>query len=95
MECLPNELRTVLADIAAQFGPVTVVSTTSLRTDNHAPGSARTKLHLACKAIDFKAQGRVPDMLSYLRSRPEVAGINSYRNGVIHIDVNERYSARR
>ena len=31
----------------------------------------------------------------YLRTRPEIAGINSYRDGVIHFDLNENAAASR
>ena len=88
--CLPSDLLNVLQDIEARFGPVTLVSTTHLHTDNHSRGSARHKLHAECKAVDFKVKGDVRAVTAYLRSRPEVAGINSFRNnGVIHIDHNE------
>lgn len=80
----------MLAEVAARFGPVTVVSTNSLNTDNHSAGSVRHNLHLACKAVDFKVQAGVKEVTDFLRTRPEVAGINSYRNNsVIHIDANE------
>jgi hypothetical protein len=82
----------VLTDVAARFGPVTTVSTTHLNTDNHSPGSTRDKLHTSCKAVDFKVQGPLQEVLAYLRTRKEVNGINSYRNNLIHIDFNERQS---
>jgi uncharacterized protein YcbK (DUF882 family) len=88
--CLPSELIDVLRDVEARFGPVTLVSTTHLHTDNHSRGSTRHKLHTGCKAVDFKVKADVKAVTAYLRSRPEVAGINSFRNnGVIHIDHNE------
>lgn len=93
LDCVRAELRTVLADVAARFGPVNVVSTNRLNADNHTPGTARHNLHTACKAVDFKTGGNVREVLTYLRSRPEVSGINSYRGGLIHIDLNERSRA--
>jgi hypothetical protein len=90
-DCLPKELRAVLDDLGTQFGTLTVVSTTELRTDNHAPGGIRAKLHQSCKAVDFRAPGRVDEILAYLRTRPEIGGINSYRNNLIHLDLNENY----
>lgn len=90
-ECLPDGLRAVLQDVQGRFGPVTLISTTELRTDNHSRGSVRHKLHTTCKAADLKVTGDVKAVMAYLRSRPEVAGINVYgNNGVIHIDANER-----
>jgi hypothetical protein len=86
----------VLADLGARFGAVTVVSTTHLHTDNHARGSVRAKLHEACKAVDFKINGEAKPVLAYLKSRPEVAGINVYRNNsLIHIDHNASQKAAR
>ncbi len=90
MDCLPEGLRTVLQDVQARFGTVTLVSTRQLHTDNHSPGTARHKLHAACKAVDFKVEGDLNAVTAYLRARPEVAGVNSYRNNrVIHIDAAE------
>lgn len=86
--CLPAGLRSVLADVGARFGAVTVVSTTHLHTDNHSRGSVRAKMHEACKAVDFKVAGASQPVLAYLKTRAEVNGINLYKNnGVIHIDA--------
>ncbi len=86
-DCLPAGLQSVLKDVEARFGAVTVVSTTELHTDNHSHGSARHKLHTACKAVDFRVGGNRKAVVAYLKSRPEVAGVNSYaNNGVIHVD---------
>jgi hypothetical protein len=82
-------LKAVLADLATRFQGVTVVSTTVLHSDNHSPGSAREKMHGDCRAVDFRTASPVAEVTAYLRSRKEIAGINSYRNGLIHMDVNE------
>ena len=88
--CLPGALRAVLADVAGRYGPLTVVSSQRLNTRNHATGSARHKMHQACKAVDFRMQKpRSQDVVTYLRSRPEVGGVEAYRDGVIHIDSSE------
>jgi len=87
-ECLPNALRTVLADVAARFGQITVVSTHQLNTANHSAGSIREKLHHACHAVDFRPdRERIDEVKSYLRSRPEIGGVESYRNGIVHMDL--------
>ncbi len=92
--CLPDALRTVLADLAGRFGPLAVVSTKHLTTRNHAAGSARHKLHESCKAVNFRvASQRTEAVKAYLRSRPEVGGVEAYRDGVIHIDLNENQAA--
>ena len=92
--CLPDSLKAILAELATRFQGVTVVSTTTLRTDNHSPGTAREKMHGDCRAVDFKTSSPVAEVTAYLRSRKEIAGINSYRNGLIHIDVNEGGAGR-
>ena len=93
MECVPATLKTVLNEVSARFGPLTIVSTTHLQTDNHVSGSDRAKLHAACKAVDFRIEGAATDeVLRYLRGRRGIAGLTSYRGGLIHIDANERYT---
>jgi hypothetical protein len=90
LDCLPEGLRTVLQDVQTRFGTVTLVSTRELHTDNHSPGSARHRMHGDCKAVDFKVEGDLTAVTAYLRSRPEVSGVNSYRNNrVVHIDAAE------
>ncbi len=94
-ECLPEGLRSVLDEVQKRFGPVTLVSTTHLHTDNHSPGSVRHKMHAACKAVDFKVAGDAKAVTAYLRSRPEVSGVQVYKNNrVIHVDASERKLAR-
>jgi hypothetical protein len=86
--CLAPGLHQVLQDVQARFGAVTLVSTTELHTDNHAKGSVRHKLHGDCQAVDFKVEGDLNAVTAYLRTRAEVAGINTYKNNrVIHIDA--------
>ena len=88
LDCLPAGLRTVLQDVQARFGTVTLVSTRELHTGNHRPGSARHKMHADCRAVDFKVEGDLTATTAYLRSQPEVSGVTSYRNTrVIHIDA--------
>jgi uncharacterized protein YcbK (DUF882 family) len=92
--CLPPALRTVLADLEKRFGPLTIVSTTRLHTDNHSPGSSRANLHAACKAVDIKTSREPNELIAYLRSRPEIGGVNSYRNGLVHFDLNANYEGQ-
>lgn len=90
--CLPGDLREVVADVAAKFGPVSVESTHRSRSRNWSAGGARQSLHLSCRAVDFRVRARARGVLAYLRSRPEVGGLKVYRNGIIHIDNGERRS---
>jgi hypothetical protein len=91
IECLPAALRTVLTDLEKRFGPVTIVSTTNLHTDNHSPGNTRANLHSACKAVDIKTSREPNEVIAYLRLRPEVGGVSTYRNAVVHFDMNANY----
>jgi hypothetical protein len=87
-DCLPVALRAVLADVASRFGEVTVVSTHQLNTGNHSAGSIREKLHTDCRAVDVRPdRTRIDEIKAYLRTRPEINGVESYRNGVVHMDV--------
>jgi hypothetical protein len=91
LECLPAPLRAVLDDLQSSFGPVTVVSTTHLHTDNHEAGSVRAKMHPACRAVDIRTARDPKEVVAFLRSRPEIGGVNSYRNRIIHFDLNQGY----
>ena len=93
-DCLPDALRTVLKELEAKFGPVTIVNTTQLRTDNHSAGSERANLHTACKAVDIKTSHEPKEVTAFLHSRPEVGGVNSYRNRVVHFDLNAGYNSK-
>jgi hypothetical protein len=86
--CPLPALNDVLADVSAKFGTVTVVATHQHKTVNHIAGSAREKLHHDCKAVDFRPErSRIEEIKAYLRGRPEIAGVESYRDGVIHMDA--------
>jgi uncharacterized protein YcbK (DUF882 family) len=90
--CVPGNLREVVASVAAKFGPVSVESTHRNRGRNWRAGGARQSLHLSCRAIDFRVRTRVRGVMAYLRSHPQVGGLKMYRNGIIHIDNGERRS---
>jgi uncharacterized protein YcbK (DUF882 family) len=90
--CLPGNLREVVADVASKFGPVSVESTHRSTGRNWRAGGARHSLHLSCRAIDFRVRTRTGGVMAYLRSRPEVGGLKVYRNGIIHIDNGSRRS---
>jgi hypothetical protein len=90
--CVPGNLREVVAAVAAKFGPVSVESTHRNRSRNWRAGGARQSLHLSCRAIDFRVRTRTRGVMAYLRSRPEVGGLKIYGNGIIHIDNGERRS---
>jgi hypothetical protein len=87
-DCQLSDLRAVLSDVSARFGGVTMVAAHQFNTRNHISGSTREKLHHDCKAIDFRPDhpSRLQEIKTYLRSRPEITGVESYRDGVIHMD---------
>ena len=88
--CLPGELKTVMADVAARFGAVSVESTHRGKARNRRAGGARGSLHLACRAVDFRVAGRTRAVMAFLTAHPEVGGLKVYRNGIIHVDNGER-----
>ncbi len=90
--CLPGDLREVVADVASKFGPVSVESTHRSSSRNWRAGGARKSLHLSCRAIDFRVRTRTRGVMAYLRDRAEVGGLKIYRNGIIHIDNGSRRS---
>lgn len=93
-DCLPEPLRRILADVASAFGEVTLVSTEILNTGNHYLGSARHRFHQDCEAVDFRVAGDPREVVRWLRGRPDVGGVASYRNGVIHVDLDRAVAAR-
>jgi uncharacterized protein YcbK (DUF882 family) len=90
--CLPGNLREVVADVASRFGAVSVESTHRSSGRNWRAGGARQSLHLSCRAIDFRVRTRARGVMAYLRGRPEVGGLKVYGNGIIHIDNGSRRS---
>jgi hypothetical protein len=90
-ECPSAQIREVLVDISARFGPLAVIATDEQKTANHRSGSTREKLHHGCKAVDFRPErSRIDEIKTYLRSRGDIDGVESYRDGVIHIDASNR-----
>jgi hypothetical protein len=90
-ECLPAALRTVLTELEQRFGPVTVLITTHPHAANHRPGSNRAIMHFACKAVDVKTSHKPNKVRAYLRSRREVGRVATYRNGLVHFELNANY----
>jgi hypothetical protein len=90
--CLPGDLKTVLADVASRFGTVSVQSTHRSPQHNRRAGGAGRSLHLDCRAIDFRVKARGREVISFLREHKSVGGLKMYRNGIIHIDNGERRS---
>ncbi|HMB09144.1 YcbK family protein [Saliniramus sp.] len=89
-ECLPHDLKGVLAKVAEEFGAISVQSTHRSPKRNRRAGGAPQSLHLDCRAIDFRVDARGREVMAWLREHPDVGGLKMYRNGVIHIDNGAR-----
>lgn len=89
--CLNSGLRSVIAQVASTFGPVTVNSTCRGRRHNARVGGARHSHHLTGNAVDFRVHGRNQrGVYSFLRSHGSVGGLKLYRRGFFHIDTGAR-----
>ena len=89
--CIPRSLRRALADVVANFGPVTITSTHRSRGHNRRVGGTSRSLHLTCQAIDFKTSGARRKVVAFLRKHSGVGGLILYRSH-IHIDTGPRYT---
>lgn len=86
--CLNGHLRSVLAQVAARFGSVTVNSTCRSRARNARVGGARRSMHLTGNAADFRIHGNRGAASSFIRSL--VGGFKHYGGGLFHIDTGPR-----
>jgi hypothetical protein len=87
-DCLNSELRAVLADVAANYGSVTVNSTCRSHSHNAAVGGAAHSYHLSGNAVDFRVHGNVAAAASFLNAR--VGGLKHSGDGLFHIDTGPR-----
>lgn len=90
--CLNSGLRSVVASVAAAFGPVTVNSTCRSRRHNARVGGARRSHHLTGNAVDFRIRGGWRGVWAFLRSTGVVGGIKHYGGGLFHVDTGPRRS---
>lgn len=82
--CLRPAARAMVYNLVARIGPIIVTSTCGGR---HAHNSQ----HHRGNAIDFRPLRTTPrGAVAALRGMPEVGGIGSYSNGLVHADVGER-----
>jgi Peptidase M15 len=90
--CLDGSLKSVIYQVAANYGPVTVSSTCRSKGHNRAVGGARKSKHLSGDAADFRVSGNVSSVYSYLRNNGSVGGLKHYGGGLFHIDNGDRRS---
>ena len=95
--CLTGSLRGVLAQVAANFGPITVNSTCRSPRHNRRVGGAPKSYHLTGNAVDFRISGSPARVLAFLSRQRGVGGLKHYGRGVFHIDTGPRrtWGARR
>jgi hypothetical protein len=95
--CLAGSLRGVLAQVAANFGPITVNSTCRNPRHNRRVGGAPRSYHLTGNAVDFRISGNPGRVLAFLSRQRGVGGLKHYGRGVFHIDTGPRrtWGARR
>lgn len=90
--CLNGSLRAVVAQVAANYGSVTVNSTCRNRRHNARVGGARKSHHLTGNAVDFRVRGNIRGAYAFLRSSGSVGGLKHYGGGLFHIDSGPRRS---
>jgi Peptidase M15 len=90
--CAPAALRSVLADLVGNFGPVVVTSTCRGRTQNRAAGGADHSYHLTGEAVDFRVSGSSGAVQAFLSASGKVGGFKHYGGGLYHIDTGPRRS---
>ncbi len=88
--CLNGRLASIVGQVAANFGPVTVNSTCRSRRHNARVGGARRSKHLTGDAVDFRVRGNTRAVYAYLKSHGQVGGLKHYGGGLFHIDTGPR-----
>lgn len=83
--CLNGSLRSLVASVAANYGPVTVSSTCRSRGHNASVGGAKRSQHLTGDAVDFRVHGNYAGVYAYLRSN--AGGVHHYGGGLFHADT--------
>jgi hypothetical protein len=89
-DCLAKPLRDVLAEVAANFGPLRVNSTCRSKAHNARVGGAKRSYHLTGNAVDFRISGAVQPVLDFLTGKRTVGGLTHYGFGIFHIDTGPR-----
>jgi Peptidase M15 len=86
--CLNGQLRAVLAEVAANFGTITVNSTCRSHGHNALVGGAAHSYHLGGNAVDFRVHGNIAAVTAFLNTR--VGGLKHSGGGLFHIDTGPR-----
>lgn len=91
-ECIPDELKAVLGQVAARWGTVVVNSSHRSKAHNRRVGGKSRSFHLKCEAADFSVAGSHKGLVAFLRKHPLVGGYKRYPAGHFHIDVGPKRS---
>lgn len=86
--CLASSLKSVIYQVAANFGPVTVSSTCRSKSHNKRVGGASKSYHLTGNAADFRVHANAGAAAAFIKAR--VGGFKSYGGGLFHIDTGPR-----
>lgn len=90
--CLNGTLASIVQEVGASYGPVTVNSTCRSHSHNAAVGGAHHSQHLTGDAVDFRVHGSISGAIAFLRSNGSVGGFKHYGGGLFHIDTGPRRS---
>lgn len=90
--CLNGTLRSVIHQVANNYGSLRVNSTCRSASHNRRVGGATHSHHLGGNAVDFRVFGNVASVASFLRSHGSVGGFKHYGGGLFHIDTGPRRS---
>ena len=90
--CLNGTLRSVVAQVAANYGSVTVNSTCRSRGHNRKVGGAPKSHHLSGNAVDFRVHGSYGAAYAFLRSHGSLGGVKHYGGGLFHVDTGPKRS---
>jgi hypothetical protein len=90
--CLDGSLKSVIYQVAANFGPVTVSSTCRSKSHNAKVGGAPKSKHLSGDAADFRVHSNAGSAYAFLKSHGSVGGLKHYGGGLFHIDNGARRS---
>lgn len=88
--CLNGQLKAVVNQVAAKFGPVTVNSTCRSKKRNRRVGGAKQSKHLTGNAVDFRVHANHKAAYAFLKSHGSVGGYKHYGGGLFHIDTGPR-----
>lgn len=90
--CLPESVKSKLAEIERRWGKVRIVST--FRKGAVIAGSGKTSMHAHCRAVDFHPpKGRYKQVLNYLKKNHS-GGLGTYSCAMHHLHLDNGPNVR-